>query len=88
MVLHTNFGRAPLARAALDAIADAAARYSTLEYDADKGARGSRQVHCAGLLTELTGAKDALVVNTAARRCCWCWPSRPTAAARWCRAAS
>ena len=31
-----------------------------------RGARGSRYVHCASLLRELTGAEDALVVNNCA----------------------
>lgn len=66
VVLHTNLGRAPLAAAAIDAIADIAAGFSTLEYDADAGARGSRHTHCAALLAELTGAEDALVVNNCA----------------------
>jgi L-seryl-tRNA(Ser) seleniumtransferase len=66
VVLHTNLGRAPLARAALDAIARTAAGASNLEYDLEAGARGSRYVHCATLLTELTGAEDALVVNNGA----------------------
>jgi L-seryl-tRNA(Ser) seleniumtransferase len=66
VVLHTNLGRAPLAEAALAAIAAAARGYGTLEYDVARGARGDRHVHCAGLLAELTGAEDALVVNNAA----------------------
>jgi L-seryl-tRNA(Ser) seleniumtransferase len=66
VVLHTNLGRAPLADAALRAIRDMAGGYSTLEYDAERGQRGDRHVHCAGLLTELTGAPAALVVNNAA----------------------
>ena len=66
VVLHTNLGRAPLAPSALAAVAEVAAGYSTLEYDTTAGARGSRYVHCAGLLRELTGAEDALVVNNGA----------------------
>ena len=66
VVLHTNLGRAPLARAAIDAIAQAAQGYTNLEYDLEHGARGSRYVHCVGLLRELTGAEDALVVNNGA----------------------
>ena len=66
VVLHTNLGRAPLARVALDAITRTAAGASNLEYDLDEGARGSRYVHCAQLLRELTGAEDALVVNNGA----------------------
>jgi L-seryl-tRNA(Ser) seleniumtransferase len=66
VVLHTNLGRAPLAQAALDAVAATAAGFSTLEYDASTGTRGSRYTHCAALLRELTGAEDALVVNNGA----------------------
>ncbi len=66
VVLHTNLGRAPLATAALQAIATTAAGYSNLEFDLAAGARGSRYVHCAALLRELTGAEDALVVNNCA----------------------
>jgi len=66
VVLHTNLGRAPLARAAIDAMARVAAGYSALEYDLGRGARGSRHAHCRDLLVELTGAADALVVNNAA----------------------
>ena len=66
VVLHTNLGRAPLPAVALVAIARVAGGYSNLEYDLDAGARGSRYTHCAALLTELTGAEDALVVNNCA----------------------
>jgi L-seryl-tRNA(Ser) seleniumtransferase len=66
VVLHTNLGRAPLARAAVDAIAATAAGYTNLEYDIEQGTRGSRYTHCVSLLTELTGAEDAIVVNNCA----------------------
>ena len=66
VILHTNLGRAPLARAAIDAIARTAAGASNVEYDIEQGERGSRYVHCASLLQELTGADDALVVNNGA----------------------
>lgn len=66
VVLHTNLGRAPLPRAAIEAIAATAAGASNLEYDIAKGARGSRYVHAVSLLTELTGAEDALVLNNCA----------------------
>jgi L-seryl-tRNA(Ser) seleniumtransferase len=66
VVLHTNLGRAPLPRAAIDAIAAVASGFSNLEYDVERGERGSRYVHCAALLRELTGAEDALVVNNCA----------------------
>ena len=63
VVLHTNLGRAPLAEAAREAAARVASGYSNLEYDIDRGARGSRYMHCVALLRDLTGAEDALVVN-------------------------
>lgn len=66
VVLHTNLGRAPLARAALRAMSEVAAGFSNLEYDVATGTRGSRHVHCSSLLAELTGAEDALVVNNCA----------------------
>ena len=66
VVLHTNLGRAPLAAAAIEAIARVAPGFSNLEYDVDSGSRGTRYVHCASLLRELTGAEDALVVNNCA----------------------
>jgi L-seryl-tRNA(Ser) seleniumtransferase len=63
VIAHTNLGRAPLARAALHRVQEAARGYSNLEYDLAAGARGSRQAHVAGLLRRLTGAEAALVVN-------------------------
>lgn len=66
VVLHTNLGRAPLAHVALGAIARTASTGANLEYDLERGERGSRYVHCAALLCELTGAEDALVVNNGA----------------------
>jgi L-seryl-tRNA(Ser) seleniumtransferase len=66
VIVHTNLGRAPLADAARDAVAAVAEGYSSLEYDAGAGVRGSRQAHVAGLLCELTGAEAAIVVNNCA----------------------
>lgn len=63
VVLHTNLGRAPLSRAAIDAIRSVSLGYSNLEFDLKKGARGSRLVHAEALLCRLTGAEAALVVN-------------------------
>jgi L-seryl-tRNA(Ser) seleniumtransferase len=66
VILHTNLGRAPLAESALRAIRDVAEGFSNLEYEIETGGRGSRHTHCAELLTRLTGAEDALVVNNCA----------------------
>jgi len=63
IIVHTNLGRAPLGETALAAVAAAAAGYATLEYDLAAGRRGSRAVHAEQLLTRLTGAEAALVVN-------------------------
>ena len=63
VVVHTNLGRAPLADEAADAARAAAVRYTPLEYDLARGARGSRYAHAAALLRAATGAEDALVVN-------------------------
>jgi L-seryl-tRNA(Ser) seleniumtransferase len=66
VIVHTNLGRAPLASAAISAIAEVAAGFSNLEYDIETGGRGSRYSHCVSLLRQLTGAEDALVVNNCA----------------------
>jgi len=63
VILHTNLGRAPLSEATIQAMAEAAADYSTLEYDLVRGQRGSRLVHAESVLQNLTGAEAALVVN-------------------------
>lgn len=63
VVLHTNLGRAPLARAAADRAAALASGYTNLEYDVERGARGRRDVHAERLLCRLTGAAAAAVVN-------------------------
>jgi len=63
VIVHTNLGRAPLADAALERVIDAARGYSNLEFDLDRGDRGSRQAHVEWLLCRLTGAEGALAVN-------------------------
>ena len=63
VVIHTNLGRAPLADAAIARINAIARGYCNLEYDIDTGERGSRTVHAESLLTQLTGAEAAIVVN-------------------------
>ena len=63
VLVHTNLGRAPLADAALARVHEVGGGYSNLEYDLERGERGSRQDHLASLLGRLTGAEAALVVN-------------------------
>ena len=63
VLLHTNLGRSPLSRKALDAMSVAAGRYTNLEIDLSTGQRGGRGSYVLDLLRTLTGAEDALVVN-------------------------
>ena len=63
VILHTNLGRAPLSRSAIESMQAAASNFNTLEFELDKGRRGSRTVHAESLLKRLTGVEGALVVN-------------------------
>jgi L-seryl-tRNA(Ser) seleniumtransferase len=63
VVLHTNLGRAPLSAEACAAIERVARGYCNLELNLEDGKRGSRYSHVEQLLTALTGAEAALVVN-------------------------
>jgi len=63
VILHTNLGRAPLSKATIAAMNAAAEDYSTLEYDLEKGQRGSRLTHAEAILQKLTGAEAAVIVN-------------------------
>jgi L-seryl-tRNA(Ser) seleniumtransferase len=63
VILHTNLGRAPLARKAVEHIGEIAGRYSNLEYDLGEGRRGKRDKHTDHLFAELVGAERTLVVN-------------------------
>jgi L-seryl-tRNA(Ser) seleniumtransferase len=66
VIVHTNLGRAPLAERAAEAAARAGRRYSDLEFDLERGERGSRQHHVEPLLRELSEAEAAFVVNNGA----------------------
>jgi L-seryl-tRNA(Ser) seleniumtransferase len=66
VILHTNLGRAPLTETVVDEFRRSATQYSNLEYDLEAGARGKRDVHTTELLTRLTGADAAIVVNNCA----------------------
>jgi len=63
VIIHTNLGRAPLARTAAARVAALASGYANLEYDLAKGGRGRRDAHAERLLCGLTGAQAAVVVN-------------------------
>jgi L-seryl-tRNA(Ser) seleniumtransferase len=62
-ILHTNLGRAPLPRRAIEAVHCAAGEAVDLEYDLARGERGRREDRLEALLTDLTGAQAATVVN-------------------------
>jgi L-seryl-tRNA(Ser) seleniumtransferase len=66
VILHTNLGRAPLSRHAIEAIAATAGGYTNLEYDLAAGRRGKRDAHAAGPLEQLLGAPAVVVNNNAA----------------------
>jgi L-seryl-tRNA(Ser) seleniumtransferase len=63
VVLHTNLGRAPLAREAIEHLAEISTCYSNLEYDLELGARGKRDAHTDRLFCQLLGAEKTLLVN-------------------------
>ncbi|MCJ7832214.1 MAG: L-seryl-tRNA(Sec) selenium transferase, partial [Actinobacteria bacterium] len=63
VVLHTGLGRAPLPSTATQAALAAAAGYSDLEIDLGSGKRGKRTTQVERLITALTGAEAAFVVN-------------------------
>ena len=63
VILHTNLGRSLLSENIKDEVWEIASKYSNLEYNIDKGERGSRYVHLVDIIRKLTGAEDVLVVN-------------------------
>lgn len=63
VIIHTNLGRAPLARSAIEAIERVAGGYSNLEYDVDAGDRGSRTHHLDESLCRISGAEAGIAVN-------------------------
>ncbi len=63
VIIHTNLGRAPLSDAAIAAMATVSRGYSNLEFDLDRGERGSRHEHVEALLRRVTGAEAAIAVN-------------------------
>ena len=66
IVIHTNFGRAPLPRESVDALNEIGAGYSNLEYDLAKGERGGRGVYVERALALLCEAQAATIVNNCA----------------------
>ena len=66
IVIHTNFGRAPLAQEAIRALNEIGPAYSNLEYDLATGERGRRGAYIENALALLCGAESATIVNNCA----------------------
>jgi len=66
ILIHTNFGRAPLASEAIRALKEIGPGYSNLEYDLTTGARGQRGSYIENALALLCKAEAATVVNNCA----------------------
>lgn len=63
VVIHTNLGRSLLNEEAVRCVADISMNYNNLEYDIKAGKRGSRYSHVEEIITKVTGAEAAMVVN-------------------------
>jgi L-seryl-tRNA(Ser) seleniumtransferase len=63
IVIHTNIGRSLISEEVIDNIKEIAINYSNLEYDLEKGMRGSRYSHLEDIVAEITGGESAMVVN-------------------------
>jgi len=63
VVIHTNLGRSPLHPSAIQHLIDVSRAYSNLEYNLDRGERGSRYDPVEEILCRLSGAESAMVVN-------------------------
>lgn len=74
VILHTNLGRAPISRAAIEHLSEIADGYSNLEFDLETGERGRRDIHAQRLLERLLNSHgeadgsppQAIVVNNCA----------------------
>ena len=55
VLLHTNLGRAPLSKQALEHMARIAEGYCNLEFDLESGERGNRDVHVEQSILRLVG---------------------------------
>src|SRR5438132_164238 len=66
IVIHTNFGRAPLDAGVIESLSAVAANYNNLEYDLTSGERGHRANYLEHNLALLCGAEATTVVNNCA----------------------
>ncbi|MDJ0663015.1 MAG: L-seryl-tRNA(Sec) selenium transferase [Acidimicrobiia bacterium] len=63
VLLHTNLGRAPMARRAAEDAQDLLTDYGNVEFDIRTGRRGRRAGYARYLLTVVTGAEAAIIFN-------------------------
>ena len=63
VVVHTNLGRSLLPESVARHVAEVSRWYSNLEFDLEKGERGSRYSCVEEILCEISGAEAAMVVN-------------------------
>lgn len=63
VIIHTNLGRSLLNETVLEDFVASAGAYNNLEYNIEKGQRGSRYDHVISTIVKITGAEDALLVN-------------------------
>jgi L-seryl-tRNA(Ser) seleniumtransferase len=63
ILIHTNFGRAPVGPAVMEAVSRIGLRYNNLEYGLVEGGRGGRAAYLEHNLALLCGAEAATVVN-------------------------
>lgn len=63
VVIHTNLGRSLISNKVLENVAEVVTNYSNLEFDLENGKRGSRYSHLVDIITKVTGAEAAMVVN-------------------------
>jgi len=63
VILHTNLGRAPLNRAALEHAAEVSQGYSNLEFDLNTGERGKRDSHVDRLFAKLLNTAEREVLT-------------------------
>ena len=62
-IIHTNLGRSRLSDNAITQVMNVARNYSNLEYNLERGSRGSRHDIIEELIKKVTGAEAAMVVN-------------------------
>ena len=63
IVLHTNFGRAPIGKKILQNVSKKLSGYVNLEVDLETGKRGDRLNHLSNLLAAMTKTDGGMIVN-------------------------